>query len=256
MKIATIGDLHLEHAALRHDDDNWLGEVLLLSGDIGSPHALHKNKKFFKTLAKRFDRVLAVKGNHECYGYDIREIDTILTDFYSSVGIVYMDRSTHPLTKDLFVIGCTLWTDFNKNNPIAMTAAAAGMADYRYIRKGSRILTPMDVYNIHTDDMTYIKNVLHKNDDKKAIILTHHSPTYRIGKAIQARSRYPQMVHSFSSDKEQFIEENTNITHWCSGHIHSNEVHQIGETTVISHSRGYPEELFKFNSIDRMLKWL
>ena len=56
-----------------------------------------------------------------------------MDNFCDKFGVTYLQNETKLIENVLF-IGCTLWTDFQNQNPIVMIDAQSLMSDYREIK--------------------------------------------------------------------------------------------------------------------------
>jgi hypothetical protein len=74
--------------------------------------------------------VFYVTGNHESYGFDIN-LEAEYIEKYLP-GVIHLNDSSYHLDDSTVVLGGTLWTDMNKDDPLAHRAVGAGMNDFRY----------------------------------------------------------------------------------------------------------------------------
>ena len=231
MKIGLLSDLHLESPdavkslKLRLPDT----DVLVLAGDIFTK----KPKEAFgvlRVLVDGYKDVIAVAGNHEFYGtrldYDpIRKI-------YKDLGIHFLQNSS-VLIDGVRFHGATLWSDFNRGNPMSKHAAMVGMNDYRKIRFGPkyRKLHPND-----TESEFYrSKNYFTRNVEKGDVVITHHLPLYQ---CIEERYRNSPLNGAFASDLSDVILGNKPSL-WMHGHTHNTVDFCLGSTRVVCNPRGY-----------------
>lgn len=214
---------------------------LILAGDICLSKEPHRIKRFLEHCSKRFEKVLYIPGNHEFYmdewDSSIKTIKSITSNFKN----VHFDKTfTFKDTKEnVSFILATLWTDFNKRNPISMLTAHEMMNDYKQIRIGKELLTPEHVlceYEIHKD---FIVNSLKRNNDLKmeSIVITHHAPSElscKEGYSFETNGSYCSSLESIILDY--------NPIYWLHGHVHHTNNYTIGDTTIISNPYGYPFE--------------
>lgn len=258
MKINVISDLHLEF------DDLELpgGDVLILSGDVCEAKNIKADQydpngimfdferanrrpdryiRFFKEECSKYRHVLYVMGNHEHYGfrYD-KTYSQLLVNMPDNVRL--LEQETTEIDGVVFM-GATLWTDCNKGDPITMMQLRSSMNDYRIVQnyykdKGQYFkLTPEFTYKVHRDTVAYFKEELAKHQDRKVVVITHHSPSKQ-----SIKPKYQGDYHmngGYSSDLEQFILDHPQIKAWTHGHTHDTFDYQIGQCRVICNPRGY-----------------
>ena len=198
MKIAVCSDLHLEFQDL--DLQNTEGaEVLILSGDIMIAEDLHNHKHFeynpytpgaledlgrrqatalrfrgfLKRCSERFPHVIYVAGNHEFYhGRWKASLDHLREECAVFPNVYFLEDDIKTIGEHTF-IGCTLWTDMNKGDPLTLHAINDMMNDFRVIRNdehGYTKLRPAHIMYRHQQTMSYLKQVLQDLKDKKAKI--------------------------------------------------------------------------------------
>lgn len=258
MKINVISDLHLEF------DDLELpgGDVLILSGDVCEAKNVKADRydpngvmfdferanrrpdryiRFFKEECSKYRHVLYVMGNHEHYGfrYD-KTYSQLLVNMPDNVRL--LEQETTEIDGVVFM-GATLWTDCNNGDPITMMQLRSSMNDYRIVQnyykdKGQYFkLTPEFTHKVHRDTVAYFKEELAKYQDRKVVVITHHSPSKQ-----SIKPKYQGDYHmngGYSSDLEQFILDHPQIKAWTHGHTHDTFDYQIGQCRVICNPRGY-----------------
>lgn len=258
MKINVTSDLHLEF------DDLELpgGDVLILSGDVCEAKNVKADRydpngvmfdferanrrpdryiRFFKEECSKYRHVLYVMGNHEHYGfrYD-KTYSQLLVNMPDNVRL--LEQETTEIDGVVFM-GATLWTDCNNGDPITMMQLRSSMNDYRIVQnyykdKGQYFkLTPEFTHKVHRDTVAYFKEELAKYQDRKVVVITHHSPSKQ-----SIKPKYQGDYHmngGYSSDLEQFILDHPQIKAWTHGHTHDTFDYQIGQCRVICNPRGY-----------------
>ena len=155
------------------------------------------------------------------------------------------------------IIGSTLWTDFDGQNPLTRYLASIEMNDYKHIRHGpvgvpwQRKLKPEDVEAIHHISKLYIKNavdtVRETCDTIKVLVMTHHSPSFQ---SVPEMYIGDKLNGCYCSFMDYYIGE-LNPLVWVHGHIHQSADYMIGDTRVICNPRGYGQrasENSNFNS--------
>lgn len=256
MKIDLISDIHIEFGDLPIENTNG-ADVLVMAGDICVAKDLHDHpegepiigksaksaqvyRDFFRRVCGQYKNVIYVMGNHEHYHGEIDQSYKILRDEFRR-----MELPIHLLEDDVVnidgvtFIGSTLWTDFNRSNPISMYECQQMMNDYRIIRVAKdeyRKLRPVDTLTLHNWSKNFILNTL---DQVKGpvVIVGHHAPSQW-----SVKPHYEKDFHingAYRSDLDEIMMNNKNIKVWIHGHTHSDFDYMIGETRVICHPRGY-----------------
>lgn len=218
--------------------------ILGLLGDIGNP-ALPTYRDFLYHQATRFKLVLVLAGNHEYYSPSsapphptMGELNQAIYDICAAAprkNIVYLDKGLVELG-EFVIMGCILWSDIPED---MKQQAASSMNDYRLIYKTRRhlnfpeaVFSPDDSVAAHKDQLQWLQTQIQASmsKGKKAVVLTHHTPTYRIrGSGL-----------AFSSSLEyMFKNKGTNVAVWAHGHTHYNDDKIIEGTRVVSNMVGY-----------------
>lgn len=259
MKLQIVSDLHLEFAPIQID--NAGADALVLSGDIcvanyfkRGPESPYYAKaiefhEFFAHVSKQFPIVFYILGNHEHYrGYLPENAFLLQRELTAYPNIIVLDMGFTDYGGYRF-IGGTLWTDFDKGDPLAMNQAEFGLNDFRLITtEGYRKLSPHYVFRKHKDFLNYISD----NVTKNTIVLGHHGPSWESVSGDYRSGRYSHLNPAYVSDLTAFIEQRPDIKLWTHGHVHSSHDYMIGETRIFANPRGYankngPPENSDFN---------
>jgi DNA repair exonuclease SbcCD nuclease subunit len=281
MKIALCSDLHLEFQDIILKNEEG-AEVLILSGDILIAEDLHNHKHFdynpytpgaladlgrrqqtalrFRDFLKRcsfqFPHVIYIAGNHEFYhGRWKASLDHLREECAVFPNVYFLENDIKTIGEHTF-IGCTLWTDCNKGDPLTLHALTDMMNDYRIIRnddKGYTKLRPAHSMWRHHQSMSYIKNIIQGMHDEKFVVVGHHAPS--------KQSTHPKyqndylMNGGYSSDLSEFILDHPQIKLWTHGHTHDPFDYMIGTTRIVCNPRGYgghdPQaDLFELKYLD------
>lgn len=254
-----MSDTHLEFIKDYKDTpDVGSGNILLLSGDIlvakhlnnvtnyGSliPYdkktELHQEiyGRFLKTCSENYDRVFYVLGNHEYYGSDISYVNNWFPEYINSEykNILVLTESCVEINNKWWLVGSTLWTDYDGEDPLAMVNAQQSLNDFRKITFNNSKLTPNIVVNENIRGINYIKKIVGKNPDKNIIVMTHHSPSKRSISKFYASSK---INSAYTNDYDKFIENSPNIKYWVHGHTHFKFDYYIGNCRVLCNPHGY-----------------
>lgn len=264
MKIALASDLHLEFGDINLKNEQN-ADVLILSGDICVAEDLHdhpepmtpytpevlkilgsrqRNAQLYRDFLKRcsfqFPNVIYIAGNHEFYqGKFYGNLNDLRNECRKFTNVHFMEDDVLTIGEFTF-IGCTLWTNMNKFNPITMHVVTNGMNDFRIIRNdklGYVKLRPAHVYERHVNSMEFLKKNIERNYDKKFVVVGHHAPTM-----LSIHENYAKDFHmngAYASDLSNFILDNPQIKLWTHGHTHHPFDYMIGSTRVLCNPRGY-----------------
>lgn len=277
MKISYVSDLHLEFRSWPNFSKEEGGDVLLLAGDIftaqlfrlnrtdSDARKFHKYLKVFKSdLLDKYSKVYYVMGNHEHYNSIFKNTAKELKAGFEKhdLAINLLDNDLVKLSDDVNLIGCTLWSNYENNNPNSKLDCQYGMNDYRLIgamdvddmnyfnRYSSRLATP-DMFLAEFDrSVAYIREILNQQGNKKTVIMTHHAPSLV---SLNKEHVGNGMDGAYASDLSDLILSYPQIKYWVHGHTHQNVDYSVGDyTKVLANQCGYPFE--KCNKLFKGLK--
>lgn len=254
MKIYFGSDLHLEfEKGSKHTLKVPEGDLLLLAGDVYTPHSTEKNhekvwKSFFKEVSEKFDQVIYILGNHEHYGGHFYEtLDVVKEDLKDFANIRVLNNQWFEYN-GLLIFGSTFWTDIRGGDPQIMWNVQRGMNDY------SEIIIGWDSYGPHTkrkvllraedtiNENKYARNALFEfiteAEDKELfpLIVTHQQPDWA---CVEEFYRHSDLSYAYANTGlEGFLcDFPQNI--WICGHMHKKDQLQLGNSTVLTNTRGY-----------------
>ena len=258
MRVNVISDLHLEFEDLVLPG----GDILILSGDVCEatnikdnydPNGImweeskkHKRPdrfiRFFKEECTKYRHVIYVMGNHEhyhgCYDDTYNHIKQHLPSN------VYLLENEVKEIDDVVFIGCTLWTDANKGDPITKLTLQDCMSDYHTVQKRpgpeqsyyGRLSVAATVY-AHKKSKKFIQSSLEEHKDKKCVVVTHHAPS-QLSVAQYYKNEH-HMNGGYFSNLDNILLDNPNLAVWTHGHTHYSFDYTIGNAKVICNPRGY-----------------
>lgn len=267
MKIYVTSDIHLEFGDCaitnQHDVD-----VLILGGDIMIAQDLHDHpepasdieksmvtnsqglgrrqeaaqrfRDFLRRCSTEFPHVIFIAGNHEFYHGKWPLGSQYLREECARFPNVYFLDDDVKIIDDVTFIGCTLWTDMNRGDPMTLHAVDGMMNDFSIIRnsdQGFRRLRPEDVAQAHRRSVQYIRHVVHDKPNDRFVVVGHHAPS-----KLSIKPRYEKdhlMNGAYSSDLSELILDHPQILLWTHGHTHEDFDYEIGSTRVVCNPRGY-----------------
>lgn len=239
MKYQLVSDVHLHGRQRAGEVAQTDANALLLAGDVIEWHnAMDRKvgKEFLHEMAGRYERVYYIPGNHEYYGGRMDKTYRLMKDACDETGVVflhnnYLDMGDHVL------VGHTLWTNMDNNNPLAKMAVKYGMNDFNYIfQPDGAMFTPDDAIIHFAQGMRVIRDAVAFAGDKPVLVMTHHAP--------HANCVHPYYANheanpGYYTNLENFILDNENIRGWVHGHIHYGKDHMVGQCRVMCNPLGY-----------------
>lgn len=255
MKISIVSDLHLEFGDLELAG----GEVLIIAGDACESRTLTKFKyqpetvhvastagkrldraaRFFNEECAKYQQVFYVMGNHEHYhGKFNKTAAELRANLPQRIQLLECNTAT---IDDYVFMGCSMWTDCNRGDPITIHGLSTMMNDYRTITWNQenyyRKLRPSDTAAVHKQSLTWLKNQLGQHTDKTVVVITHHAPSHL---SIAEQYRGDSVLNGgYSSDLSNVMLDYPQIKLWVHGHTHDKFDYEIGQTRVICNPRGY-----------------
>lgn len=266
MKIKIVSDLHLEFSDFNVRNDECC-DVLILSGDICvadtidnrfndfNPYSLDaiaelstnslKAKRFldfFKRVSFQFPHVVYVAGNHEFYHGKWEKSLDILRHMCAKFDNVYFLECDQVYIEGVTFIGGTLWTDYNKYDPLTLHAVRDMMSDFKVIRNdalGYTPLKPATTAERHRKMLQYINLLTQEKHDQKFVVVSHHAPSFQ---SVHEHYRDQTLMNgAYASDLSEFILDRPQIKLWTHGHMHDPSDYLMGTTRVICNPRGYSQ---------------
>jgi len=237
MKISYINDIHLEFGKLEENPSGK--DILILAGDVN----VNNEVKWINKIAKQFEYVIYVIGNHECYYQNIKNVYSNIKKLL--VDNVYLLQNESVRLNGVNFHGTTLWTDFEKGNPLSYRACEVNINDFYYISTiNNNIKAVFSTKNAHTEH-NIAKVFLYENVKKGDVVVTHHAPTF---KSIGKEHIGSKFNGGFASDLSDLIIEVEPIL-WFHGHCHDTSDYMVHNTRVLCNPRGYfgHEENYNFD---------
>jgi DNA repair exonuclease SbcCD nuclease subunit len=197
-------------------------------------------RDFLKRCSQEFPHTVYIAGNHEFYhGKFHGSLDDLYNECSKFTNVYFMENDLKVIDGINF-IGCTLWTDMNKGDPLTLHSVTDMMNDYRIIRndeKGFTKLRPAHTMARHRNSMTYIRNVIAGRHSEKFVVVGHMAPSKLSTHPMYANDTL--MNGAYSSDLSDFILDHPQIKVWTHGHTHHNFDYMLGSTRIVCNPRGY-----------------
>ncbi len=209
-------------------DVEWLGDVIILAGDI---HSGAKGVfEILKAFAQRYRHVVYITGNHEYYGSTIESFNSQLKDLLAPYNNIYFLNNESIKIKDVTFIGSTLWTNF-RNYELAKHSAKSMISDFRHIKGFS----PDRAVKLYEEAKEFIEYA-YENIPGKKVIITHFLPAID---CISPKYRNEGLLnYYFANDLGDYIKELRDVI-WCFGHTHDSIDFKINDTRLLCNPYGY-----------------
>lgn len=256
LKFRLYSDLHLEFGGFTVPQLPGDAETtLLLAGDIAVIKRKPTYQEFIADMVQQFKKVVWIMGNHEFYGGSFQ--NTLLKaqcNMVERLNDPEMDKYLHMINngtiidQDVAIIGSTMWTDFNNQNPLTMERARTYMNDYHHIRRGNQNdpyagkLSPIDTLKAHMVSRTYIFEEIrkHKADGKKVVVMTHHAPSFQsTGAGFEGDPLNGAYMTELGYNILELDDQGLAPDRWVHGHVHNSFDYNIGNTRILTNPRGY-----------------
>lgn len=205
-------------------------------------------------MSRRFKYIVCVLGNHDYWDRNVLYEAQKIKESIKAQGLTnvfLLERDAVVLDQVKF-IGGTLWTDFNRHDPMVMHMAPSIMNDYKYMRYGRdyRRCRPSDLYEIHMNTKSFIfENAKRDYPEQKVAVVTHMAPSYQSVSHNYRQPWHATMNYLYYTDLEKRImADGQDIDYWFHGHMHHSDSYYIGNVNVIINARGCSSENSLFDS--------
>ena len=233
MKVQYASDLHLEFRANRE----WLydnplevtGDILLLAGDV---MYIEDCAWFWDWAGKNYRHVLAVPGNHEFYGSDVKRYwGSFTKPIYNNVA--YFHNKVVRIDDTDFILS-TLWSFIPDR---VADIAREGLNDFRAIDFDGMPLRVAQYVGEHIASVLFIERAVKESTAKHIVVVTHHSPSLL---TIATEHLTSPLRSAFTTDLHYLMEDGR-IDYWVYGHSHTNINCKVFNTEVVCNQLGYVE---------------
>lgn len=244
MKLHIVSDLHLDFYPFELPEVQ--ADILVLAGDI-APGLVGLD--YASKYAHRYKHVFYIPGNHEFYGHHLSRLSMQMQEFCKGTNIVLFDSTVFE-TEDIMFIGTTLWTDFclygNSLEQIvpAMRHGAMNLQDFSQIRYASFWFNPSQCASLSLTAQEFIKKYLELENNKKKVVLTHHTPSI---KSVPEKFANDPLNPCFSNNLDSLAAQ---ADMWIHGHTHDSFDYCIEKCRVICNPRGYTKNPTKQENLN------
>lgn len=253
MRCHYLSDLHME--AQDYPGSLPRGEVLIIAGDLcharcldpasGDRYAVDQRarvSRFIDMALSRFAHVLLVPGNHEHYDGIFDDTSSLLRERLP--GVTVLDDTGIEIS-GLSFFGMTLWTDFEKRNPVCMNYVRRKCGEFVFVKKrdyaadGAAGLTrfqPEHALAAFEKSWRLLSQHVHASACKPTIVISHHPPSLAGLNTMHAGNG---LDGAFASDLDQQICSWPHVPVWVHGHTHICKTYTIGSTVLRANCRGF-----------------
>jgi hypothetical protein len=244
--IRVASDLHLEGFMGRDpetlvidflpSDPRDAESVLVLAGDISSkPDQI---ASFLSVVAKKFQHVIYLPGNHEYYKHNMKAWDENLQHLIPASNVAWTNGvGTIEFEKVRFIFSI-MWADGGKDI-VEQTWVDRGLNDFRLIRRADDTrFTVRDMVKLHKDFKAKIAHALKQPFNGKTVVATHHMPSYRL-----CDPRFGTDINGgFAANCDDLLTAPFAPALWIHGHTHDTTDHKLWETRIVCNPAGYRSE--------------
>lgn len=245
MRIQLASDLHLEHLDSLFPGERLIvpahqADVLVLAGDIANGSAVVDLFGDWPTP------VVAVMGNHECYGLVYEDVLEQLRERARGTSVHFLERDVADFGGVRF-LGATMWTDYRYRCGLTQSQIMAEcqrrIRDHHVIStRDGTLFSPQRALAIHDESREWLRAELLKPYDGVTVVVSHHGPH-----PLSIHPRYAGMPINggFSSDLSDLLHH---ADFWLHGHTHDSFDYRMGRCRVVVNPRGYA--LDRYNAAD------
>jgi hypothetical protein len=233
MKFQIVNDLHIEGRGAPGIEN--AADVLVVAGDLCDWPTRLDGVDFLNWQAQDRDLVIFTLGNHEYYHGEVNEVE----HFWHNECANLLADNVHVLVagdtvdyENCTFIGDTLWTDLDHGKAAAIYAT--GLNDCG-LTKG---LTPERVCKRNHIAKVILDHAVHKNVDRKVVMVTHHLPMKEL---ITPRFAGDALNPCFANydDWARNLLHWGNIKAWHFGHTHDQINVNLYDCQFVCNAGGY-----------------
>lgn len=241
--------------------ENDKNTTLILAGDLWESNKIisFHGTCWIEDVAKQFQYVIIVLGNHDYYGGRLGREASRLKEGLAQKGIQNVHVLDNEVIKvgDVKVIGTTLWSSFNQGNELSLRYANEGypnerggfrtLNDMKYIRNETfRKVRAQELMREHRKSILFLNQVAKReSNQEKVLIISHHAPSI---KAIPEEWKFEAVGDlkwheggAYASDLEE-EKKHWEIDCWIHGHTHEAKQYDWGGTPVLVNPRGHGKD--------------
>jgi predicted phosphodiesterase len=234
MRLQVFSDLHLESEDF---DPQPLrdAELLVLAGDIDS------RWKGYECFAGWPVPVVAVAGNHEFDGRELRQAWPALRTHLERHGITLLERETMVVRDDrgraVRILGTTRWSDFRVFGEQGQGAAMRAAGYFQKVMRATEAGASFDAAAVKREGercRAWLEHELPVAGEgcDAVVVVTHFAPSLR---SADPRFGAQPSTASFCNADDDLL---PHAQLWIHGHVHARHDYRVGATRVIGAGRG------------------
>jgi Icc-related predicted phosphoesterase len=256
MKAWLISDLHLSPLEFLHRNQLLVPEadICICAGDIAEN--VERAVDFLHAEIAPHMPVVAVLGNHDCYGASIDEALDYPRKWTAGTNVHILENETL-LLGGLRIVGATLWTDFEIDDhdlghlpaadrrDIAMRYCMQSLPDFWQITASGQHdgdhghVEASEMVRRHVGSRSFIEQELATSFNGTTLVLTHHAP---LRGSLDPRFRKSLSNAAYASDLSDIIHA-WRPQFWVHGHIHRFVDYFERNTRVLCNPKGYGRDM-------------
>jgi predicted MPP superfamily phosphohydrolase len=230
--------------------------VMLIPGDLWVDNRPFTRRfagkeAWVERLSKQFHSCVLLLGNHDYWGGILNRAVQKAKDHIKAYGLtnVHLLENEQVVIDNVKFLGGTLWTDYDKSNPLIVMQAPNYMNDFKEIRYRVgpveagivRKLWTQDIINAHKETRKYIlEHARRDNPDQKVVVLSHHGPSFdSVAEEYRNATDWDSNFFYFSELGWDLCDEAVQVDLWVHGHTHRACDYMVDRTRVICNPRGY-----------------
>jgi Icc-related predicted phosphoesterase len=228
----VISDTHLEYDA--DGGKEFLSslpteaiDMVVAAGDICSFSMM---ERVLKSLSDKFEDVVYLYGNHECWHSSIRSVSEKAARLEASIDNLHVLDASKRAVAGVNFVGAPLW--FSDAHPDA-TLLSKWLNDFDLVANFRR-QNPSNGWDVFSQNEK-AESFLRQNVEESSVVVTHHLPHPM---SISPEFKGDRTNVFFLHDMSDLIEE-AQPRVWVHGHTHTSCEYRVGKTRVICNPRGY-----------------
>lgn len=232
-KFQVVSDVHLETRGYIVDFP-IKAPNLILAGDVANPES-DIYQQFLQVQADRYDKVFLVNGNHDHYGRTREQTEELVAKICKTrPNLIFLNRTSYDLDEDHVMLSCVLWSEMQDEQ---RSDLFMHMSDLTLIQDWSFEQNNWQ----HKQEKAWLQDAIRQveADGKLAVVVTHHSPTFR--GTVAPKHVGNEISSGFCTDLEDVLR--LPVICWVFGHSHfSCNLLFNGECRLVSNQLGYSGE--------------